>query len=80
MQREIKMGALGYDMDTGKIVRWLKRVGEPVVRGEPILEVETEKTTIEMEALHSGTLVEIVHGVGAEVAVGEVVGYLEAPE
>ena len=74
------MGALGYDMDTGKIVRWLKRVGEPVVRGEPILEVETEKTTIEMEALHSGTLVEIVHGVGAEVAVGEVVGYLEAPE
>ncbi len=71
------MPALGSDMDANTIVRWLKSLGETVARGEPIVEVETDKTTIEMEALQHGTLVEIVHDAGAEVADGEVIGYLE---
>jgi pyruvate dehydrogenase E2 component (dihydrolipoamide acetyltransferase) len=71
------MPNLGYDMETGKISSWLKSVGDAVTRGEPIAEIETDKTTIEMEALASGTLVEIVADAGSEVAVGEVVAYLE---
>jgi pyruvate/2-oxoglutarate dehydrogenase complex dihydrolipoamide acyltransferase (E2) component len=71
------MPSLGYDMETGKIVAWLKAVGDPVARGEAIAEIETDKTTIEMEALAAGTLAEIVAEAGSEVPVGEVVAYLE---
>ncbi len=42
MRVEVKMGALGYDMETGKIATWLKQVGDAVERGEPIVEVETD--------------------------------------
>lgn len=74
---EVRMPNLGYDMEAGKVVAWLKKVGDTVVRGEPIVEIETDKTTIEMEAVASGTLVEIVAAEGAEVPVGDVVAYLE---
>ena len=71
------MPNLGYDMDTGTIAGWLKSVGERVERGEPIAEIETDKTTVEMEALTAGTLVEIVEQEGAEVGVGAVIAYVE---
>jgi pyruvate/2-oxoglutarate dehydrogenase complex dihydrolipoamide acyltransferase (E2) component len=74
------MPNLGYDMETGKIVSWLVAVGDQVERGRPIAEIETDKTTVEMESLQTGTLVEIVHGVGAEVEVGQVIGYLDVPD
>ncbi len=77
MRVPIEMPNLGYDMERGKIAAWTKQVGERVSRGEPLAEIETEKTTVEMEALVSGTLVEIVHPAGAELAVGEVIGYLD---
>ncbi len=71
------MPNLGYDMETGRIARWLKAVGDQVARGEPIAEVETDKATVEMEAVASGTLAEIVAEAGSEVVVGEVIAYLE---
>ena len=77
MRSEVLMPSLGYDMDTAKITAWLKQVGDPVRRGEPIAEIETDKTTIEMESLRDGTLVEIVVQPGVEVAVGEVVAFIE---
>ena len=77
MTVEVRMPSLGYDMESGKIVAWLKQVGDPVRRGEPIAEIETDKATIEMEAVANGTLTEIVAAPGTEVAVGEVVAYLE---
>ncbi len=77
MRVEIKMANLGYDMETGKIVAWLKRVGDRVERGEAIAEIETEKATVEMEAMAAGVLTEIVHGDGCDVAVGTVIGALE---
>ncbi len=80
MRVEIRMANLGYDMETGKIVGWLKQVGDPVQRGEAIAEIETEKATVEMEAMASGTLAEIVHDTGSEVAVGEVIALLESGE
>lgn len=78
MRTEIRMANLGFDMESGGIAGWLKKVGDRVERGEPIVEVETDKATIEMEATQSGTLVEIVAGPGEEVSVGAVIGYLEA--
>ena len=80
MRHEIKMANLGYDMETGKIGSWLKAVGDEVKRGEALVEVETDKTSVEMEALQSGTLAEIVAEVGDEVAVGAVIGYIESAD
>jgi pyruvate dehydrogenase E2 component (dihydrolipoamide acetyltransferase) len=77
MRIPIEMPNLGYDMERGTIAAWTKQVGDKVSRGEPIADIETEKTTIEMEALAAGTLVEIVHPAGTELAVGEVMGYLD---
>ena len=59
---------------------WLKEIGETVAKGDPLVEVETEKAVLEMEALDSGVLVETISGVGTEVPVGAVIGYLEAQE
>ena len=53
MATSIVMPQMGYDMHEGKVVRWLKKEGEEVVRGEVIAEIETDKATVEYEA-HSG--------------------------
>ncbi len=73
----VEMPKLGYDMEAGKVSGWLKKVGDPVSRGDLIAEIETDKSTVEMEAVASGTLAEIVHDAGAEVAVGETIAWLE---
>jgi pyruvate dehydrogenase E2 component (dihydrolipoamide acetyltransferase) len=73
----IEMPRLGYDMEQGRISAWLKTVGDRVARGEVIAEIETEKAVVEMEAIESGVLVEIVHHAGAEVPVGAAIAYLE---
>ncbi|HUZ81209.1 MAG TPA: lipoyl domain-containing protein [Gaiellaceae bacterium] len=77
MRTEVQMPNLGYGMESGKLTSWLKQVGDAVERGEAIAEIETDKTTIEMESLAAGTLVEIVAEPGSDVAVGEVIAYLE---
>ena len=74
---DVTMPNLGYDMEEGKIVSWLKKPGDPVQRGEPIAEIETDKTTVEMEAMATGTLVEIVAEEGATVPVGGLIARLE---
>jgi pyruvate dehydrogenase E2 component (dihydrolipoamide acetyltransferase) len=73
----IEMPKLGYDMETGTIAAWTKQVGDKVSRGDVIAEIETEKSTVEMEATASGTLVEQTLAPGQEVPVGTVIGYLE---
>ncbi len=73
----IDMPKLGYDMETGTIGSWLKRVGDTINRGDVIAEIETDKTTVEMEATASGTLAEIVHEAGAAVPVGEPIAWLD---
>ena len=73
----IEMPKLGYDMETGVVSGWLKRVGDQIARGDVIAEIETDKATVEMEALASGTLAEIVHDAGAEVAIGAPIAWLE---
>jgi pyruvate/2-oxoglutarate dehydrogenase complex dihydrolipoamide acyltransferase (E2) component len=79
MRTAIAMPTLGMDMETGRIAAWLMAVGDAFERGQPIAEIETDKATVEMEALQAGTLAEIVAAAGAEVAVGEPIAYLEVP-
>jgi len=74
---EIAMPTLGYDMEAGKISAWLVAVGDSIERGQPIAEIETDKATVEMESLQTGTLLEIVHGPGDEVAVGHPIAFME---
>src|SRR5260370_38323091 len=75
--RPIEMPKLGYDMETGRIVSWLKAEGDRVAPGEPIAEIETDKATIEMEARASGVIVEIPKPAGRDVPVGTPIGTLE---
>lgn len=73
----IEMPKLGYDMETGVVGAWVKGVGDEVRRGDVIAEIVTDKATVDMEATTSGTIVEIVQVTGAEVPVGEPIGWLE---
>jgi len=57
MQHEIIMPALGMSQDTGTLLAWHKSEGEPVSSGEILFEVETDKTTMEVEAPSDGFLV-----------------------
>jgi pyruvate dehydrogenase E2 component (dihydrolipoamide acetyltransferase) len=65
------MPRLDPGMQSGKIVEWLKKEGETVRKGEPILVVEGEKTTFEVEAPESGPLTKIIADVGTEVQVAQ---------
>ncbi|MBU4292622.1 MAG: 2-oxo acid dehydrogenase subunit E2 [Actinobacteria bacterium] len=56
---EIKMPQLGQTTDEVRIVRWLVKEGQEVKRGEPLCEVETDKTTMELESFTSGTVLKI---------------------
>lgn len=73
----IHMPTLGYDMETGRVGDWLIAIGDDVVRGQALVEIETDKSTLEMESLTSGTLVEIVADKGQELPVGAVIGWLD---
>ena len=70
------MPALGMAQETGKIVRWFKAEGDTVIKAEPLMEVETDKVTVEIEAPASGTLAAVSAGEGEEVPVGRVVAYV----
>jgi dihydrolipoamide dehydrogenase len=76
MAFEIIMPKAGIDMTEGQIVKWLKKEGDPVKEGEIILEIMTDKTSMELEAEASGILLKIVHQDGETVPVTEVIGYI----
>ncbi len=78
MATEIILPALGMAQDTGKIVRWLKVAGEPVKEGEPVVEIETDKATVEIESHASGILADVTGAVGEDVPVGQVIAQVLA--
>ena len=77
MRQEIFMPRMGQNMDEGRVQTWLKRVGDAIERGEIIAEIETDKAVVEMEALVSGTIVELVAAEGALVPVGTAIAYVD---
>ncbi len=79
MAAEIYMPKNGMDMTEGTLIRWLKEVGEPVEAGEAIMEIETDKVTMEAEAPASGTLLQKLYEEGAVVPVLSVLGWIGQP-
>jgi len=78
MRVAVEMPKFAADAVDGRINAWLKAEGDAVSRGEGIAEIETDKALLELEAMASGVLVEIVRQVDEEVPVGEVIAYIEA--
>lgn len=80
MITKIVMPPLGETMDEGKIVRWLKKLGDPIIRGEALLEVETDKVNIEVESFGTGVLRKIIVNEGETVPLGELLGIIADPD
>ena len=75
----LKMLRLSKGMEFGRVVSWRKDVGEPVCQGEALLELETDKSIVEIEAPASGVLLQVTVADGEEVPVGTVLGWLGEP-
>lgn len=78
MPQEVRMPAVGQTTDQLLIISWLKAEGDAVRLGEPLLEVETDKATLEVEAFVAGTVLRILHQAGETVEVGTPIAYIGA--
>jgi 2-oxoglutarate dehydrogenase E2 component (dihydrolipoamide succinyltransferase) len=76
MTIQIKVPALGESVTEATVAKWFKKVGEAVAADEPVVELETDKVTVEVRAEGAGTLAEVIAGEGAEVGVGAVLGVI----
>jgi pyruvate dehydrogenase E2 component (dihydrolipoamide acetyltransferase) len=79
MANKIIMPKTGMAMEEGTVVRWLKRVGETISKGEAIAVIETDKVTMDLESDYDGTLLAIVHGDGEAVKATHTIGWVGAP-
>ncbi len=78
MAFQIIMPALGMNQESGKIISWIKQEGDPVSKGDILLEIETDKTTVEIEAERDGILQNVSAFDGDEVPVATVIGWIVA--
>src|ERR1051326_4323792 len=76
---EIIMPKVGDAMTEGKVVRWYKQAGDKVSKGEPVLEIETDKVNLDLEAEADGTLGDVRAKEGEMVPVGETLAQILAP-
>jgi pyruvate dehydrogenase E2 component (dihydrolipoamide acetyltransferase) len=79
MAISVVMPALEMAQENGKLLAWRKKEGESVSKGEPLLEIETDKAVVEVEAPGDGILAGITADVGAVIPVGETIAWLVAP-
>jgi pyruvate dehydrogenase E2 component (dihydrolipoamide acetyltransferase) len=79
MAISVVMPALEMAQENGKLLAWRKKEGERVSKGEPLLEIETDKAVVEVEAPGDGILAGITADVGAVIPVGETIAWLVAP-
>lgn len=77
MAIKVNLPKWGMGLEEGTVLRWIKGEGDKVLKGEPIVEVETAKTTQEVEAPASGTLVRILLAVGETGAVNTDIALIE---
>jgi len=73
------MPALGVAQQTGTLLKWLKAEGQSVSKGEPLMEIETDKATVEIEAPASGVLAQVIAKAGDEIPVGQRIALILAP-
>src|SRR5579859_3503480 len=79
MATDVILPALGMSQDTGKIIQWLKAEGDQVAKGEPLVEIETDKATVEIEAPANGVLARVSAAAGEDIPVGQVIAAILAP-
>ena len=79
MITKVFMPKLSDAMETGKVIKWLKKEGDPVKGGDLLVEVETDKANVEIEAFGAGVLRKIVVAEGGTVPVGEMIGVIADP-
>ncbi len=79
MAISVVMPALEMAQETGKLISWLKKEGEAVAKGEPLLEIETDKAVMEIESPGEGVLAGIKVQAGAEVPVGQTIAWIVRP-
>ena len=80
MATSIVMPQMGYDMQQGTVVRWHKKEGDPVARGDVLADIETDKATVEFEAFVSGVLRKIVAQEGIAIPVGDLIAVITGPD
>src|SRR6185503_1319754 len=76
---KVVMPKLSDQMETGKIIKWLKNEGDRISSGDILAEVETDKADVEMEAFGSGVLRKILVPAGGKVPVGALIGVIAEP-
>ena len=79
MAKDVIMPALGMAQETGTLIQWLKSAGDSVTKGEPLMEIETDKATVEIEAPASGILSSIIAQAGDVIPVGQRIALILAP-
>jgi pyruvate dehydrogenase E2 component (dihydrolipoamide acetyltransferase) len=79
MAFSVVMPALEMAQETGKLIAWRKKEGDPVTKGEPLLEIETDKAVVEVEAPADGILAGIKASAGADIPVGQIIAWIVAP-
>jgi pyruvate dehydrogenase E2 component (dihydrolipoamide acetyltransferase) len=79
MAFSVVMPALEMAQETGKLIAWRKKEGDRVTKGEPLLEVETDKAVVEVEAPADGILAGITAHAGADIPVGQTIAWIVAP-
>ncbi|MCS6773901.1 MAG: 2-oxo acid dehydrogenase subunit E2 [Thermoflexales bacterium] len=80
MPTPIIMPKFEMAQESGTIARWLKQVGDPVAKGDAVLEVETDKITMEVESPADGVLTQILAEVGATIPIGQPIAYIARPD
>ena len=76
MPTTVIMPALELAQESGKVLRWMKSPGDTVTKGEPLVEIETDKVTVEIEAPASGTLYDVTAAEGEVVPVGHTIALI----
>jgi pyruvate dehydrogenase E2 component (dihydrolipoamide acetyltransferase) len=79
MAFSVVMPALEMAQETGKLIAWRKQEGDRVTKGEPLLEIETDKAVVEVEAPADGILAGITASAGADIPVGQTIAWIVAP-
>ena len=79
MAKDVIMPALGMAQETGTLIQWLKKQGDAISKGEPLMEIETDKATVEIEAPASGILSNITAQPGDVIPVGQRIARILAP-
>ena len=79
MITKVVMPKLSDAMETGKVIKWLKKEGDPIKGGDILAEIETDKANVELEAFGAGILRKVLVAEGVQAPVGDLIGVIAEP-